>query len=56
MDKKTVQVIWFQGREFQRVTWHRPFIGATAVIVVFGGCKHIRPDVMNAKFMGRHEV
>lgn len=55
METKTVQVVWFNGREFRRVTW-RNVEGIGTVIVTFAVWKHIRPGVMHATFMGRRVI
>ena len=55
-DRKTVQVVHFNGREFQRITWVRPKAGVRAVTVVWAVWEHKGPSVMSGKCMGRREI
>ena len=48
---RTIQRIWFNGREFQRVTWHD-----NRVTVVWAVTEHINVSVMRGTFMGRREI
>ena len=65
-EKKTVETIWFNGREFNRVTWRnvqmeKQVNGVTVtrvartVVVTFAVWEHIAPGAMFAHFMGRRE-
>ena len=64
-NKKTVEVKWFNGREFRRVTRRnvaienpdtpREIDRVVNVVVTSAVWKHIAPGAMFAHFMGRRE-
>jgi len=48
---KTIQTVWFNGREYRRIIWHR-----SRVVLTFCVHEHVNADMMFAYFIGRRKI